>query len=107
MVTRKKSAAHEHGQVQKHQEEFATMARRNRLLGLWAAAKMGIEGDAAAAYAKEVVASDLEEPGDADVVRKVMGDFASRGVRLDEDELHQEMDVLLAVARDQMEAEKL
>ena len=53
--------------------QFKIMARRNKLLGLWAAAQMGKTGDAAAAYAKEVIAADFEEPGDEDVFRKVRG----------------------------------
>jgi hypothetical protein len=65
-----------------HDEElkFKAEARRNKLLGLWAAGLMGRSGDAAAAYAKEVVAADFEEAGDEDVYRKVaddLGDLAS------------------------------
>ena len=53
------------------EQKFKAEARRNKLLGLWAAEKLGISGDAAAAYAKEVVAADFEEAGDGDVLRKV------------------------------------
>jgi len=62
-----------------HDQEmlFKITARRNKLLGLWAAEIMGISGDAADAYAKDVVASDFEEAGDADVVRKVLGEIES------------------------------
>ncbi len=61
-----------------HEQEiaFKAMARRNKLLGLWAAEKMGLAGEAAAAYAKEVVKADFDEPGDEDVFRKVFGDAA-------------------------------
>jgi hypothetical protein len=55
--------------------QFKIMARRNKLLGLWVAEQTGKTGDAAAAYAKEVVAADFEEPGDEDVFRKVRKDL--------------------------------
>lgn len=58
--------------------QFKVMARRNKLLGLWAAERLGHIGDAAAAYAMEVVAADFEEPGDEDVYRKVAGDLGDR-----------------------------
>ncbi|MCB2093586.1 MAG: DUF1476 domain-containing protein [Rhodobacteraceae bacterium] len=62
-----------------HDEEmqFRAKARRNKLLGLWAAGLIGKTGDAAAAYAGEVVASDFEEAGDEDVYRKVAGDLGA------------------------------
>ncbi|MGY4350755.1 hypothetical protein ACVWXM_007248 [Bradyrhizobium sp. GM7.3] len=66
------------------EQKFKAEARRNRLLGLWAAEKLGITGDAATAYAKEVVAADFEEAGDADVLRKVMADFAAKNVAVTE-----------------------
>ena len=67
----------------KHDQEFQfkVIARRNKLLGLWAAEKMGIAGDDAEAYAKQVVMADFEEPGDDDVVRKVRGDLTGRASR--------------------------
>src|SRR5215831_6094044 len=61
------------------ERRFKAEVRRNRLLGFWAAERLGITGDAAATYANEVVAADLEEAGDADVVRKIMGDLAAKG----------------------------
>ena len=60
--------------------QFKVAARRNRLLGLWAADKLGHAGDAADAYAKTVVAADLEEAGDEDVIRKLVADLAPVGV---------------------------
>ena len=86
------------------EQKFKAEARRNRLLGLWAAEKLGITGDAAAAYAKEVVASDFEESGDADVVRKVLGDFTAKGVAVAEPELRAKMDELMAAAIMQVKA---
>ncbi len=62
---------------------FKVRARRNKLLGLWAAGQMGLSGDAAEAYAKDVVTADLERPGDDDVVEKVAADFAAKGIKLD------------------------
>ena len=88
------------------EDDFTTVARRNKLLGLWAAEKLGITGDAAEAYAKEVVRSDFEEVGDGGVVRKVMKDFADNGVELTEDGLRHEMATLLDVARKSVEAQQ-
>ena len=85
-------------------QKFKAEARRNKLLGLWAAEKLGITGDAAAAYAKEVVASDFEESGDADVLRKVLGDFTAKGVAMTEPELRTKMDELMAQAVAQVKA---
>lgn len=85
-------------------QKFKAEARRNKLLGLWAAEKLGIAGDAAAAYAKEVVASDFEESGDADVVRKVLGDLTAKGVAMTEPQLRVKMDELMATAVMQVKA---
>ncbi len=89
-----------------HDEElrFKATARRNRLLGGWAAEKMGITGDAAVAYAKEVVASDFEEAGDDDVVRKVVADFKAKNVSQSEQQIRQAMNELMATAVAQIEA---
>jgi hypothetical protein len=85
-------------------QKFKAEARRNRLLGMWAAEKLGLSGDAVAAYAKEVVASDFEESGDGDVVRKVLGDFTAKGVAMTEPELRVKMDELMATAVMQVKA---
>ena len=91
----------------RHDQEitFKVTARRNRLLGLWAAAQMKVDGAAADAYAKEVVAADFDRPGDSDVVHKVLTDFAEKGVAIDERHLRREMDRLGALAREQILAE--
>ena len=86
------------------EQKFKAEARRNKLLGLWAAEKLGITGDAANAYAKEVVASDFEESGDADVVRKVLGDLTAKGVALTEQQIRAKMDELMAQAVVQVKA---
>jgi hypothetical protein len=85
-------------------QKFKAEARRNRLLGMWAAEKLGITGDAATAYAKEVVAADFEESGDADVLRKVLGDLTAKGVAVTEPELRVKMDELMATAIMQVRA---
>ena len=105
MVTKKLSSAHEHGHAAKQELDFKVAARRNRLLGQWAAEKMGLSGDAADVLAKEVVLSDLEEPGEDDVVRKVMSGFDKAGVDVTEDDLRRKMAELLETARKQVETE--
>ena len=81
-----------------HDEDlrFKAMARRNKLLGLWAAGILGKTGADADAYAKEVVLADFEESGDNDVVRKVVTDLAGKGVG--EQEVRAQMATLLAQA---------
>jgi len=89
-----------------HDEDlkFKAMARRNKLLGLWAAEKMGLTGADADAYAKEVVMSDFEEAGDHDVLRKVRKDFEAKGIAQSEEQVRQTMDRLLAEAVAQIKA---
>lgn len=91
-----------------HDEEmrFKVMARRNKLLGLWAAGEMGVLGAAADSYAKEVIAADFEEAGDDDVLRKVARDFTTKGVTHDNGAIRAKMDELFAVADEQVMAEK-
>ena len=85
-----------------HDEElrFKAMARRNKMLGLWAAEVLGKSGAAAEAYAKEVVLADFEEVGDNDVVRKVVKDLAGKGVT--EADVHAKMKAFLAQAIEQI-----
>lgn len=82
--------------------QFKIIARRNKLLGEWAAAQMGITDEGAANYAREVVASDFEKPGDSDVVEKVLKDLEAKGITLSEGDLRKKMDELAAVARNQI-----
>jgi hypothetical protein len=79
--------------------QFKAEARRNKLLGLWAADLMGKSGDAAAEYAKEVVKADFEEAGHEDVVRKVSGDL---GGKASDDEIRAKMAELLIEAKAQL-----
>lgn len=83
---------------------FKAEARRNKLLGLWAAEKLGKSGPDAEAYAKEVVAADFEEAGDEDVFRKVRGDFDAAGVEQSDHQIRRTMNELLGEAIAQIEA---
>jgi hypothetical protein len=91
-----------------HNEElrFKANARRNKLLGLWAAEKLGLSGAEAEAYAKEVVVADLEEAGDDDVFRKIHKDFEAKGVAQSEHQIRRTMDELMATAVAQVKAGK-
>ena len=86
------------------EQKFKAEARRDKLLGLWVAEKLGISGEAAASYAKDVVAADFAESGDAEVVRKVMTDLGAKGVAITEQEVRAKMDELLAQAVMQVKA---
>lgn len=85
---------------------FKAEARRNKLLGLWAAGQMGKTGGDADAYAKTVVASDFEEAGDEDVFRKIRADFDAAGVKQSDHQIRRQMDDLMQTAVDQIENEK-
>lgn len=89
-----------------HDEElrFKATARRNKLLGLWAAEKLGKSGADAEAYAKSVVVADFEEAGDEDVLRKVKNDFALANVTVAEPEIRQVMTELLIRAAEEIQA---
>jgi hypothetical protein len=89
-----------------HDEElrFKATARRNKLLGLWAAEKLGLSGDAANDYARTVVAAEFGEGRDEDVVGKVMGDLLAKGVDITETEIRAKMDELMARAIAQVKA---
>lgn len=89
-----------------HDEEllFKAGARRNKLLGLWVAEKIGLSGDEAAAYAKTVVAADFEEAGDEDVYRKVKADLDAKGAVQSEHQIRRTMEELMATAVEQIKA---
>lgn len=88
-----------------HDEElrFKATARRNKLLGLWAAELLGYQGDKAEDYAKEVVRADFEEPGDEDVFRKIRADFDANTVDQSDHQIRRTMDELMATAVDQLQ----
>lgn len=91
----------------KHDKElqFKVMNRRNKLLGLWAANLLGIHGVEAETYAKTVVMSDFNKPGDQDVLVKVLGDFKAKGVEMSEHRLRKQMDELMDTATTQVRSE--
>ncbi len=81
---------------------FKVAARRNKLVGLWAAAELGLSGEEAEAYAKTVIAADLKGSRDAHVFQKVRSDFDAANLTHSDHVLHRKMEELLAVARDQI-----
>ena len=84
------------------EQEFRAGARRNRMLGQWAAGLMGLSEENVEEYAKAVVKSDFELPGDDDVLRKVFEDLKGSGVAVREGEVRMKMDELMAQAREQL-----
>ena len=97
--------AHEAKFARDGELRFKAEARRNKLLGLWAAEHMGLSEEHAKAYAGEVVASDFEEAGDEDVFRKVSGDLKAKGLSIGDDVIRQKMAQLVQVANEQIAAE--
>lgn len=85
--------------------QFRVHARRNRLLGQWAAVRMGLTDAEADAYAKSVVQADFEEAGDEDVIRKLQGDLMAAGVDCSESEVRAAMDEHAVLARRQLMGE--
>lgn len=86
-----------------HDEElqFKVTARRNKLLGLWAAEEMKLTAEESDAYAKAVVQADFEEAGDEDVIRKVLGDMTSAGLNVSSDDVRKALDDKMVEARRQ------
>jgi len=91
----------------RHDQElrFRVDVRRNKLIGLWAAELMDIKGEEAEAYARDVISTDLSEPGDDDVVRKILGDFHERNVDISEHRLRKKLEELQATAKQQLMSE--
>lgn len=91
-----------------HDEEmkFRVIARRNKLLGEWAARKLGLSQEETDSYAKDVIRADFEEAGDGDVIRKVLGDLTAAGIETDEGEIRQTLEHKTVEAKRQiMEAQ--
>jgi len=84
---------------------FKAEARRNKLLGLWAAEHMGLSEEHAKEYAAEVVAADFEEAGDEDVFRKIQGDLKAKGASVSDDMIRKKMVELVQTAREQVLSE--
>lgn len=95
----------EHKYKHDRELEFKVNARRNKLLGLWAAKELGLDGGDAEAYAKAVVMADFEKPGDDDVVQKVVADFAAKGIDMSEHRIRKRMADLMTEARRQIMSE--
>lgn len=84
------------------QMNFRIVARRNRLVGEWAARKMGLSEEETTSYAKDVVRADFEEAGDGDVVRKVLGDLTAAGIEVDEAQIREALEHKMVEARRQV-----
>lgn len=82
--------------------QFRIIARRNRLLGEWAARLMGLSEEETSSYAKDVVRADFEEAGDEDVIRKVLGDLTAAGVETDDSKIREALDHKSVEARRQI-----
>lgn len=98
----KRKDAAENKYVHDAELQFKAESRRNKLLGLWAAEKLGKTGDAAEEYAKSVVAADFEEAGDEDVFRKIRSDFDTGGVDQSDHQIRRTMEELMAEAIEQI-----
>ena len=85
---------------------FRLVARRNRLLGEWAARKMGLSEEETASYAKDVVRADFEEAGDEDVIRKVLGDLTAAGIEIDDAEIREAIGHKMVEAKRQIMQEQ-
>jgi hypothetical protein len=100
----KRKDAYESKFARDEELKFKATARRNKLLGLWAAEKLGKSGEEAEAYAREVIRSDMEEAGDEDVFRKVRRDFDAAGVAQSDHQIRRTMEELMVTAVGQIEA---
>lgn len=87
------------------EKEFKVVARRNKLLGAWAAGILKLEGEKAAEYAKSVVMADFEEAGDEDVFRKVQSDLKAAGASTSDEQIRQKMTELMTEAHQQIDSE--
>lgn len=102
VVDRHKARAHEREHAHREETDFKILARRNKLLGLWVAEQIGLHGDAAEAYAREVVISDLEEPGEEDLFRKVLADLGRHDINVSRDAIARKLDECLKVAQKEL-----
>lgn len=86
--------------------KFKAEVRRDRLVGAWAAKLLGLSGEAAGAYVQSMVKADMQEPGDADVFRKLRQDFDAKGIKQSDHQIRRQMDEFLAEAVSQIENER-
>jgi hypothetical protein len=84
------------------EQEFKAVARRNKLLGLWAAEKMGLNAAGAEEYARAIVKAEFDQPDEEDVFRKITQDLEGAGLTVSEGEVRRKMDELQSIARDQI-----
>jgi hypothetical protein len=98
----KREEAFEHKFALDEELRFKAQARRDKLLGLWAAEKMGLTGDEAVAYAASVVVADVETAGAHDIVAKILADFAAAGVDQSEHRVRRALDEAMATAAEQI-----
>lgn len=87
-----KGRGDEREHAHRHETDFKTMAKRNRLFGLWIGEQIGLQGDAGAAYARDVIMADLEEPGEEDLFRKVRADLERYGKSISDAELRAKLE---------------
>ncbi len=97
-----REAAFENKFARDEEMAFRISARRNKLMGQWAAAKMGLTPEETDSYAKSVVQADFEEAGDEDVIRKLMGDLTQAGVQTSDDEVRDTLAAKTVEARRQL-----
>jgi hypothetical protein len=98
----KREKGHEAKYKLDQEQKFKALARRNKLIGLWAAERLGMDDPKAAAYAKEIVGTGFADSEGQDVLDKIAKDFQERGLEMRDDAIQGEMTRLLAVARDQV-----
>lgn len=97
-----RESAHENKFARDNETEFKVVARRNRLIGLWAAEKLHLKPEEQAAYASEVMNIDLDKTMEGGVLRKITNDFEKAGLAIPEKDVREEMHRLLTVAREQI-----
>lgn len=91
-VDKMKGRGEEREHAHRHETDFKTMAKRNRLFGMWIGEQIGLHGDAASAYARDVVMADLEEPGEEDLFRKVRADLERYGKTISDADLRAKLE---------------
>jgi hypothetical protein len=92
-VDKMKGRGDEREHAHRHETDFKTMAKRNRLFGMWIGEQIGLNGDAASAYARDVVMADLEEPGEDDLFRKVRADLERYGKTISDADLRAKLEM--------------
>ena len=105
MSFKKREDAFENKYARDEELRFKVDIRRDKLIGFWAAELLGLADAEAEAYAKAVISADFEEPGEDDVVRKIMADFQDKKVEVSEHQLRKKMEELLDIAKQQVMAE--